>query len=169
MGILAVLARIKKRLPKPGLRSKKLSTEKIIADFGAFLEHSRAMPIRIVDSTLLPHPKHVILDAFTLAVACTRDKQMQHTLRAGALYLAYFQPKIGKKPLEMLGYAIEDLPMFSSKDSDAIDASLKLISQLGGPGSPTRKWWIKFDQLVEKDMQGIRSRMEAAMRWQAFR
>lgn len=71
-------------------RRKAEERERIVSDYGAFLE--RDPPVtEIWDVKLLPHDKDVILDALCLEIVREKDTGRREALGASATCLAYFQ------------------------------------------------------------------------------
>jgi hypothetical protein len=137
------------------LLRRRLERNKIINDFGAFIERNPCPPTRIVDVSVLPHRKEQILEALLLEIPHEVDPKMKDCLKVGATSLSQYQPGVGEVPLEMLGMDFWKLPV--SKDP-------AVIRMLVEAEARTRPRYEEFKKLVTKDLNDIEAKISAAER-----
>jgi len=139
--------------------SNKLSSEieKIIQDFGAFIEQHGPLPTRIEDVSCLPYPKQKILNALIATAAYTDDVKMRDSLETGAMLLAQYQDGVGNQPLEMMGVDITKLPL-----PKTLEESKKQAKFLVEMEAKTKERFNHFQQLVDADLKNIKGLIAAA-------
>lgn len=136
-----------------------LDREKIINEYGRFVERRPPIPTRIEDVSVLPYPKETILSALLLEI--TRgDVNRTEALRVCARDLALFQAGVGREPLEMLGIDISETSPPPPSDIEALRAYARLIVEVEGK---TRSRFEQFTKLVEADLVRIDAQIEAAV------
>ncbi len=136
-----------------------LNRNKIITEYGEFIERHAPVPTRIEDVSVLPYPKETILSALLLEIVRGDVLQIQ-VLRVCARFLAQFQAGVGCEPLEMIGVDIANLAMPPVNDPEAWQAYLRIICEAEGK---TRSRFDEFYKLVEEDLGQIDAQIEVAV------
>jgi hypothetical protein len=81
-------------------KTNSYENEKIISDYGSFLEKCNLRPLMEVrDANELPHKKRDIINAILYEITKEANQLIRESLKTGAVFLAYFQENIGNKPL----------------------------------------------------------------------
>jgi hypothetical protein len=138
------------------------SDETIIRDYGAFIERHSPSPLRIEDVSSLPHPKDAILSAMLGAVVPGNDKR-NDWLISGAIFLAQFQPGVGKEPLYQGGFDLtEKIQRPGAGDLQTLRAEAQAIVALGEKHKEQAKRFEDFHRLAEKDLTLMMARFEVA-------
>ncbi|RLQ22672.1 hypothetical protein DWB85_06730 [Seongchinamella sediminis] len=96
-----------------------LPAQRMVLDYARFLEESAPLPGRIVDQSLLPHPKSGLKAALLLCIADSNHDGLAEDLKAGLLMLAAFQPGVGA---QALGTDFAGLDL----DEDMLDIAVQL-------------------------------------------
>ena len=136
-----------------------IGREKIIREYGGFIERDAPLPTHIEDVSVLPYPKEIILSALLLEIT-RRDVAQTEALRICARDLAQFQPGVGREPLEMLGVDLAKLPSPPRNDIKGWRSYLRFVAEAKGN---TRSRFEEFNKLVEDDLGRINSQIEAAV------
>jgi hypothetical protein len=134
-----------------------LSNERIIRDYGAFVERHPPLPTRIEDASFLPHQKELIFDALFLELEQRHPDLMLDFLQVAAMSLVQFQYNVGREPLEKLGIDVAKLPV--TNDLKILREQAKLMVEAE---SKTRDRYNEFDQLVQDDLRFVRRKIAAA-------
>jgi len=136
----------------------------------AYAQHMLDHPIstEVLDEKLLPYPKEKILKAICWGVSLS-DEKMQNHLSAGAVFLANYQKGVGPKPLYSLGRSGGEILDFNSEMETFVRPDGTLDPSFGVEqverlmvSKEEHELWLKFQSLVEKDIQRILEKLETA-------
>jgi hypothetical protein len=133
--------------------------EKIIHDYGRFIELRPPLPTRIDDVSVLPYSKETILSALLLEIVRC-DVIHTEILRIAARDLAQFQPGVGCEALEFHGVDIAKLPMPAREDIEGWRAYWRFV---GEATDKTQSRFDQFNKLVEEDLVQINAQIEVAI------
>lgn len=143
--------------PKVEENSRKAEERaRIIADYGAFMEHNPSGGGQIWDVKCLPYDKEVILDAICTEIAREDDEKRVEALKVGALLLANYQGGVGDQPISMLGVDLSSNNLASLNYDDLKVLAAKIAT------NPDRERFEAYKPIIEKDLADIRARLLAA-------
>jgi hypothetical protein len=129
---------------------------RIVTDYGAFIERNPGHGgAQIWDVKVLPHPKEEILDAICLEIVREQDVTRIEALKVCALFLADYQPDVGKRPISMLGV---DLSVDAA--SMGLDDIKALASKIAN--NPDRGRFDMFRKTADEDSNRILAKLSAA-------
>jgi hypothetical protein len=136
MGILSKILGAKK---KSRLASYADAVE-IVCDFGALIEARPPLPTGMVaDVNELPHSKDDIKKALLIVLLSIDDETKKRELSEAYSLLAYWQPGIGKKRVEV---NLKDAPSGSDKD-EVLEFSRRFMERY--------EKWKKWEPIVERE------------------
>jgi hypothetical protein len=120
---------------------------RILNDYGAFLENSKASAYSIVDAQNLPWPKEQIKHAILIAIDSTSDEKTRDFLAAGLFYLPWCQAGVGATPVGL---------DFSDKTAHTTDAE-KITNRL----LPQMEAAAKWHPIMEAEQAEIKAALKA--------
>lgn len=120
-----------------------LQAQRMVLDYARFLEQSAPMPGRILDQSLLPHPKCRLKSALRLCIGSSSDDRLLEHLKAGYLMLSAFQPEVGEQALGT-DYAALDL------EQEMLDIARQLEQDEAGVGDWRQRVARELEQLREE-------------------
>lgn len=129
--------------------------ERIVRDYGAYLESRNDEAGLIWDVSALPYDKQIILDAICLAIMAETDADQINHLQVGAMFLADHQEGVGNTPISAIGADFSALQGANSR-GELVDLAAKIAS------NPDRGRYESLRPLVEKDRSNILNRVQEA-------
>lgn len=102
--------------------------EKIVKEYGAFLEAYAPKAGRIGDVSELPHPKESIKEALIAAFGYA-DDPMKDLLRAGYVCLSHWQEQVGD-PESLPAEARQQLQAYADEEQKTLQADLERLGLL---------------------------------------
>lgn len=134
----------------------RISDDKVIADFAAFMSERRRADC-FYDVNALPHPKGTILAAIERTIAVEPLAARVDWLRTGAMLLWNFQPGVGPDPLPLTGVDLENLPRgVAPADMEALRRALDDSKQNAAQAARLR-------EIAGRETIEIKERIEAAV------
>lgn len=148
----------------PAKKKAALNPEKVINEYGAFIENHPPSPLRIEDISVLPYPKDIILSALLNAMS-PGQKEKNDFLHGGAIFLAQYQPGVGSEPLYQGGFDLNEflLQRPTTKDPEAVRAKMKEMQVAIERGKKTAARFEEFNKLVAEDLRQIGVKFTAAI------
>ena len=144
-------------------KEKRIIRERIISEYGSFLENHPPNGAEIWDVSQLPYPKEEILDAITLEIVRESDDQRVEIMKSCALILADFQENVGSKPLTMLGISAADaISMVEAvkKDKSLLDSTFNRIKEAATDQNKER--FDSFRKIADEEFEYIKIKLTVA-------
>jgi len=140
-------------------RQVTLRREKIIHEYGAFMDRTPPLPTRIKDVSMLPYPKEEILNALLYEIVNRKSPKIIDMMRIGAINLALFQPGLGNDRIELIGSDVTKLSLSNKHDAEVPRMHTKLIP---AAENQVQERFCEFKELVMEDLDRINSMIAAA-------
>ena len=130
--------------------------ETIIRDYAALLARDPPQ-VRIVDESVLPHEKGLILNTLLSEIEKGHPQQIEEMLCAQAIFLAQYQFCVGPKPLEPFGIDITKFPRTTPKE-------LRALAELVGAEAQIKRkqQFDNLNKIVEQELKYITAKIAAA-------
>lgn len=109
----------------------------IVSAYGAVLERETIPTGGVVDASLLPHPKWVILAAILQQLRKQPSEFPMMALVVGAMSLAEFQEGVGSQPIYPFGLDVSKLPKSGSREE--AQEVLSAMAEMEGAHTPERQ------------------------------
>jgi hypothetical protein len=144
-------------------KEKRIIRERIISEYGSYLENHPLNGIEIRDVSELPYPKEEILDAITLEIVREGDDQRVRIMEVCAMMLADFQENVGPKSLTIFGLSGADMiSMFAAlkKDESLFDNTIHRIKESATDQSQEEN--DSFKKLADEEFEYIKRKLMVA-------
>jgi hypothetical protein len=148
---------LKRKQKHPVSSIQREARERVIRDYGALVASNPPLPTRIEDTSMLPHPKDIILDALIYEIGRGYAANVEESLIGCAITLAQYQVGVGNKPLEMLSLDLVRTPKPTN-----LEELRQLAKRSVEISEKTELEFKKFNVLVENDLKIILSKIESA-------
>jgi hypothetical protein len=133
---------------------------KIIADYGAFLEEHAKLKGAYVDVKSLPHPKEEILNALLVESVFEPNEKVVEQLRSRVVFLVDFHEGVGPKPLHYLGVDISNVSVADVKTAVNDPRMIEVVHEIAA--GPNAERAARFRELAAADLTRIWAKIEMA-------